>query len=289
MSLYKHSQWKFGAVLAIGALVALVLCAQCMRTYRYTDSVLVPEQAEHEAGRQAGAFSAAAHSAGITDPRRLAPLLKRVMASSSDRILWMRVLDLNGNVFSYTDVPEGAAKFPARWWNRVQQHESVGNRLNTAQGQAWVVMLPLRMPRSQEFGSAHPPPSSPQQRRPAYVLEIAIPLKAVSGAFDGLRQNLIVGLIASLALLIAVAVIALRLPRYFRGQYLEAELQLARHVQNDLRPKPRSLSPYMEFAASAVSADQVGGDFYDVFRAESGEITIVLGDVSGKEYRPRYS
>ena len=275
MTLHKHSQLKFGVVLGIGAFIALVLCVQCVRTYLYADAVLVPRQAEHEAVRQMGSVGAAARSAGITDPRMLEPVLRHVMASASDRILWMRLLDLNRNVFAHAGSPEGNVRFPSRWWNRVQEHERLGTLVDTSQGRALLVMLPLRIPRPSRTG--------PSEDRPVpYVLEIAIPLKAVASAFQGLRQNLVIGLIASVALLLSLAVIGLRSPQYLRGKYLETELQLARRVQSDLRPKPQSLSPHLEFAASAISADHVGGDFYDIFEAESGEIAIVLGDVSGK-------
>ena len=111
---------------------------------------------------------------------------------------------------------------------------------------------------------------------------MAIPIKTVTGAFDGLRRNLIVGLIAAIALLISVAVIGLRTPQYLRGKYLESELLLAKRVQRDLQPKPHSISPDVLFAASAVAADHVGGDFYDIFEAGPGKTAIVLGDVSGK-------
>jgi sigma-B regulation protein RsbU (phosphoserine phosphatase) len=77
-------------------------------------------------------------------------------------------------------------------------------------------------------------------------------------------------------------VIGLRTPQYLRGKYLESELLLAKRVQRDLQPKPHSLSADVEFAASAVAADHVGGDFYDIFEAAPGKTAIVLGDVSGK-------
>jgi serine phosphatase RsbU (regulator of sigma subunit) len=114
------------------------------------------------------------------------------------------------------------------------------------------------------------------------VLEAAISLKAVAGSFEGLRQNLILGVIACIALLLSVAVIGLHAPHYVRGKYLESELKLAKRVQSDLQPKSCSVSPHVEFAARAVAADHVGGDFYDIFEAESGKVVIVLGDVSGK-------
>lgn len=51
---YKQPQWKFKFVLAIGALIAAVLCSQCVRTYLYIGAVLIPQQAEREAQREAG-------------------------------------------------------------------------------------------------------------------------------------------------------------------------------------------------------------------------------------------
>jgi hypothetical protein len=58
MRVRNYPQLKFGVALAMEAIIAPVLCAQCVRTYWYTEAVLVPQQAEHEAVRQAGALSA---------------------------------------------------------------------------------------------------------------------------------------------------------------------------------------------------------------------------------------
>ncbi|HEX4808568.1 MAG TPA: PP2C family protein-serine/threonine phosphatase [Bryobacteraceae bacterium] len=153
----------------------------------------------------------------------------------------MRVLDLNSKILAQGGSPEGAPKFPSRWWDRVEKHERLGTLVDTAHGKALVVMLPLRIPRAPRTAKAEAG-SSDQQHRPfdtsrephfnspdsrggpqdgphtAYVLEAAVSLKAVAGSFEGLRQNLI----------------------------------------------------------------HVGGDFYDIFEAESGKVVIVLGDVSGK-------
>jgi hypothetical protein len=288
MKLRKYSPWEFGLVLGMGALVASVLCVQCVRTYLYTDAVLIPQGAEREAERQIGALTTAARSAGITDPRALGPVIEHALESASDRVLWMRVLDLDSHLLAQRGKPQGTAKIPSRWWESVEKHESLGVLVDTPEGKTFVTMLPFRIPRpprvfearAGQSDSLGPPPGV--RRTPAYVVELAIPLKAVAGAFEGLRQNLIIGLIASLALLVSVAVIGLCVPHYLRGKYLESELQLARRVQSDLQPKPHSVSSHLEFAASAVAADHVGGDFYDIFEAESGKIAIVLGDVSGK-------
>jgi serine phosphatase RsbU (regulator of sigma subunit) len=306
MNLRKYSRLKFGVVLAIGASIAMVLCVQCVRTYLYIDAVLVPQQAEREAERQVGALTTATRSTGITDPRALGPVIEHALESSSERVLWMRVLDSESNRLAQGGKPEGTAKVPPKWWERVEARESLGILADTTQGRAFVAMLPFRIPhtphapemKAGERGQqARLYPASPGaetgssplhgdphagHRPPGYVVELAIPLRAVTGAFDGLRQNLIVGLIASVTLLVSLAIIALRARQYVRGKYLESELRLARRVQSDLYPKPHCVFPLMDFAASAVAADHVGGDFYDIFKAESGEIAIVLGDVSGK-------
>ncbi len=285
-----YSHWKFGLTLAVGALLALVLCVQCVRTYLYTDAVLVPQQAQREAERQAMALGGAARTAGISDPRALSAVIERTVESASDRVLWMRVLDSDLNVIAEAGNPSTTAAIPQDWRERLGPHENPGVVVDTPHGGAFIAIFPLRMPRpprppSAEAGQqarTNDTSAANRQRFPGYVIELAISLKAVAGAFDGLRQNLIVGLIASIALLAAVAVIGLRTPQYLRGKYLESEMQLAKRVQRDLQPKPQSTSPGMVFAASSIAADHVGGDFYDIFEATTGETTIVLGDVSGK-------
>lgn len=303
MKLRRYSQWKFGIVLGIGAAIALVLCIQCVRTYLYADSVLVPEEAEREAARQAGALSAAARTAGITAPLGLGPLMEHAMESASDRVLSMRVLDHDGTVLLHRGIQQTPVNLAPNWWERVQKHQTLGTEISTPEGKALVVTLPLRMPRSlhyspgtpseQDNGTPKAVPNGqsdssglrgqrPDDRRNAYLLELTISLKTVANTFSRLRQNLILGVVASLALLASVTVIGLRAPHYFRGKYLENELQLARRVQSDLQPKGNSVAAHLDFAACAIAADHVGGDFYDIFEAEPGKIALVLGDVSGK-------
>jgi sigma-B regulation protein RsbU (phosphoserine phosphatase) len=67
-----------------------------------------------------------------------------------------------------------------------------------------------------------------------------------------------------------------------RGKRVEEELALARRVQLDLFPTEDSATVALPFAARCVPALQVGGDLYDVFETDDGEVALVLGDVSGK-------
>lgn len=301
-----YSHFKVWLALGTGALLALTLCVQCIRTYVYAGAVLVPEEVQREAEQQMFALSAAARNAGVVNPRALGPIIDHALESAPDRALWMRVLDSDGHLFAQGGNPGTAVKIPLDWRERMEKHESIAGQVDTPEGKALVVILPFRMPRPSRPGDAEGHsinrPSSledasrkiraisagrggrpPADRHAlAYLIELAIPLKAVAGGFNGLRKNLIVGMSGSIALLISVIVIGLRTPQYLRGKHLESELQLAKRVQRDLQPKPHSISADLSFAASAVAADQIGGDFYDIFEATLGKTVIVLGDVSGK-------
>ncbi len=114
------------------------------------------------------------------------------------------------------------------------------------------------------------------------LIEIAIYLNGVSTRFGPLRQNLIVGCSAAVALWAAVVVIAFRFRNYLRGKQVEEQLAMARLVQFDLLPPGKLLTRDLEFAARCVPAWQVGGDFYDAFETDAHQIALILGDVSGK-------
>jgi sigma-B regulation protein RsbU (phosphoserine phosphatase) len=75
---------------------------------------------------------------------------------------------------------------------------------------------------------------------------------------------------------------ALRFPAYLRGRHLEQQLSLARRVQQGLLPGTPPSTAGLDVAASFEPAEQVGGDYYDVFASRHGDVALVLGDVSGK-------
>jgi len=63
---------------------------------------------------------------------------------------------------------------------------------------------------------------------------------------------------------------------------MSAELNLARHLQEMILPKPRDLAnlPCIDVAAFMEPAKEVGGDYYDVFQTEHSTL-IIIGDVTG--------
>lgn len=275
--------------LVIGALLSLVLCVQCVRTYDYIGKVLIPEEAQREADRQDGNLVSAARSEGIVEVTDLAPALESVLEANSKRILWLRLLDADARTVASAGSLLDAPQVPPRWWQLVEKHEDIRRPITTPEGNGWVVLVPFRLPRPARPDAEKAEPGrgrggAPElgRRNIAYLLEVAVRGNAVASDFRELGRNLIVGFCASIALLVAMIVMGLRAPIYLRGNYLEGEMQLARRVQSELLPKAASVSPHIDFAASAVAADHVGGDFYDLFESDSGKVSIVLGDVSGK-------
>ena len=60
------------------------------------------------------------------------------------------------------------------------------------------------------------------------------------------------------------------------------QLKIAKEVQNKLLPTALPTSESIEFAAVSQTADEVGGDYFDVIRSENGIYKVAIGDISGK-------
>lgn len=65
-------------------------------------------------------------------------------------------------------------------------------------------------------------------------------------------------------------------------QRLERELAYAAEIQASLLPASLPEIPWLELTAYLCPARQIGGDFYDVAHAKTGETMVMLGDVAGK-------
>ncbi len=61
---------------------------------------------------------------------------------------------------------------------------------------------------------------------------------------------------------------------------LWGEMEVAKHIQTALLPQVSRIGTY-EVAATMVPADEVGGDYYDIFETADGEQWVNIGDVSG--------
>jgi sigma-B regulation protein RsbU (phosphoserine phosphatase) len=89
-------------------------------------------------------------------------------------------------------------------------------------------------------------------------------------------------IVAAVALVASMIVFLVRIGSYLKGRELEQQMKLARQVQGDLLPRSCPECKEFEFSAECIPAWQVGGDYYDMFRTPGGQLTLTLGDVSGK-------
>jgi serine phosphatase RsbU (regulator of sigma subunit) len=249
----------FKACIAVGFTLGVVLLWQTISTYIYVSGNMMTQAAQRDADQKRASLQRAIRP-GISGSHE-SPNLDSVLTDSieewKDQVAWIRVLNAEGMIVAAAgNAPErsGTALF-----NREPEIE------NTARGDALVATFPYNMGRSRGMR-----------------LEIAIYLNSVSASFVSLRQNLITGVSASLALMGALIILVLRFPRYLRGQQVQGQVELARRVQADLLPQRESRSANFDFAAECIPAGEVGGDFCDTFRIGDDRTAFILGDVSGK-------
>lgn len=253
----------FRVSIALGLLLGLGLLVETVETYRYVSGNLIRQEAQREAERKTIALERAARAAKATEAEDLAPMLDEMRHEAPRQISWARLVGFNGVAMAVSGTPTGVPFSAARILQALDKHAPLSEVRDTASGRVLVTMQPIRA------------------AVPAMV-EMAVYLDSVSVSFGLLRQHLIVGCLAALALLAAMIIIGLRFGHYMRGKQLEQQVDLARSVQKDLLPSGRAVGEGIDFAAECVQASQVGGDFYDVFEVEGDRAALVLGDVSGK-------
>lgn len=74
------------------------------------------------------------------------------------------------------------------------------------------------------------------------------------------------------------------LAKTIEAERYKEEIKIARTVQKSLLPlqKELTVSDKMEVAAFSDSAQDVGGDYYDVYPIDKDRVMVIVGDVSGK-------
>ncbi|HAS45305.1 MAG TPA: hypothetical protein DCS93_32780 [Microscillaceae bacterium] len=74
------------------------------------------------------------------------------------------------------------------------------------------------------------------------------------------------------------------LARTIEAERYKEEIKIARNVQKSLLPLPKNLtvSKNLEIAAFSDSAQEVGGDYYDIYPIDKDRVMVIVGDVSGK-------
>lgn len=67
-----------------------------------------------------------------------------------------------------------------------------------------------------------------------------------------------------------------------QNERYKEELKIAKTVQKSLLPQVLEDNDHFEIAAFSESADEVGGDYYDILRINDAEVSVIIADVSGK-------
>jgi hypothetical protein len=253
--------------------LSVLLIIETVKSYRYVERDLVREEAQREADRHVRSIVRSARLMRAEQSSELGSLLRELAHENPNQIAWIRIIARDGHIIATSDRGDGAPKYSGDEWRALVERHRI-REWKAASGPVLVVLSPLLL--------------RPLDSRPGLLLagpdsiEVAMYPSGISVNFGPLRQDLLVGLSAALALLGSVIVIRARFGDYVRAKQIEKELAVARQVQLDLFPAENSVATDIEFAARCVPVWQVGGDLYDVFETAGGETALVLGDVSGK-------
>lgn len=257
-----------------GIALAAVLLIETALTYRDSATRFARDQALLQGLEEVSSLEHQLSRASIETAAGLRTLLAQTVGDRSDEIAWMNVIDSNGRVVASSSPSQVHSSFPAHEVQAVLERGQSSSVLqDTAQGQVVVALVYMK-----ELFQAQGSDQAPLDWR---MLEIAIYLRGPEGVLHPLRRNLLIQATAAFALLASMIVFQFRLKAYVRGRKLENQLELARSVQRRLLPDPAA-NVGIEFAGECLPADEVSGDFYDVFPTARGDIALVLGDVSGK-------
>ena len=271
----KRQKFRWFQLAAVaGAGLAVLLVVETFLSYRYSTTRLALAEAAVQAVEEVSALEHRLSREHVDTVTELEPLLGQIVSDRSEEVAWMSVMDANGQLQASSSPTKVNPVFsPDQIHAVMERGENISISQETAQGPILVALLPFKRQLPPQAGSG-----APTDWR---LVEIAIYLRGPQGILHPLHRNLLITVLASLVLLAAMIVFLVRLKAYVRGRMLEDELQLARTVQRQLLPDPAEENGF-EFAGQCVPADMVGGDFYDVFHTERGEIALVLADVSGK-------
>jgi Stage II sporulation protein E (SpoIIE) len=283
----------FTVFVVVGMLLALVLLGQTVWTYVFVSRELVRREARRHAARDVTALERAIFAARIQDPDPLRGALGDLQRDASTRIAWVNLVLMDAKTLVGSAADQQTLFTPAELRRTAFARDEPSRVLWRSDREILVFVFPLRLPppppqslsddASTTAAPTRPMPPRRGLRRMGPVLaEIGIYRAAVSAQFGGLQQASVVNVLAACALMAALVAMALRFPAYVRGRETDAQLLLARRVQQDLLPTLMPVLRHAEVNAICVPASDVGGDLFDLVSLDDDEFAFLLGDVSGK-------
>lgn len=264
--------------LGLGVLLSLLLLANSFRDYIFVSRLLATQQVRRQMREDVATLEQQLRRPGKPDESRMR-LLEEDVRASRGQPLWIRVRTPEGtvleqggdsalHVFSNEEENQG-----------LRNHEAVFRVVVGATGR--VVVEAFSLYQSVPVTTDHIA-SSQGVPRSLLVIELAVPLTAGNPALlRTQRWNLLIGTAGALALLSTVVLAAFNVRSYIRGRLLEQQVEFAKEVQARLLPVVNQNLSGVRTATAYRPAEQVGGDFYDLFTVDN-KVAIVIGDVSGK-------
>jgi serine phosphatase RsbU (regulator of sigma subunit) len=216
----------------------------------------------------------------MTGVRQLQPLLELIVASAT------RLVDADRTSLFLLE-PDGSL------WTRVAQ-DSTDIRLPPGFGIAGIV---ARTGETMSIADAYEDPrfsrdvdmKTGYRTRSILCVPLVTPSGSVVGVIEAMNKK---GEIPfdpddeeSLRALGSHAAVALDTQRLLDGELkrerMESEIELARKIQENLRPRKLPEPSWLRIAAWQETAEKTGGDYYDVMEAPLGSFDLLVCDVSG--------
>jgi len=267
------------AWLSLSAVIALLLLANSIRDYRFVSNLIAREQVRHKMSQHAAALEHQLRQIPIDSRSNSNPAL-----DDSDHSLWIELRGPDGKVITRAGQAAQRPFSDEQERTQARDHEPLYAVVSTSAGDTVVEVFPLHVPFGPRPASTPPVPNVAEPNAPTpLMLEIAMPLSAADPSiFWPIRRNLFINCSGAMALLVTIVIAGMGFRSYARGKHLEEQLEIARQVQSELLPRLTEKFAGVQLATEYKPAEQVGGDFYDVFRLKNDGLALVMGDVSGK-------
>ena len=266
--------------LVAAAVLAALLLANAVRDYLFVWRILAAQQVRHQTAQYVATLEQSLRRSG-TPAVVPAELLRGESVSPPEGTAWIEVRRPDGSVLTRQGEPGGRSFTHDEESAHFRNHEPLQRIVRSPRGE--LVVQAFALYGARPFPAATTTQQTDPPARTFVVVEIAAPLAIRdSSVLWPIRWNLLVNSAAALALLATVVVAGLGFRSYERGRRFEGQLEIARAVQSKLLPSRTDDCEPVRTAALYRPSEQVGGDFYDVFRTSTGAVALVIGDVSGK-------
>jgi serine phosphatase RsbU (regulator of sigma subunit) len=261
----------FGALVAIGILLGALVLVRAYVSYRYVSNEFLTGYLIREAGTLVVQLESISRQESRTTPDSLQPVLQELHNGNAGRVAWIAVCADSGTAAAQAGPAVGSCA--AEDVKRVLELRApAAEPRDGSDGRLLVVTIPygLRQDPGRATGAG------------LNVAQVALFIDKAGGPLAPLRRSLALTVTAALALMASMVTAALWFPSFLRGRQLAQQMRLARDVQRLLLPAAFPAGSEVDIAATCVPAWDVGGDYYDVFRAPGGDVVLVVADVAGK-------